>query len=1126
MSSKECTSAPSRGETIVASLVSSGHSRDPARDTHGAESRDATSKDRGDRHHRHQRRDHERRRDSSSHRKRAKHSHSHSHSHSPPHHRRSHRQSPGPAPKLEGTVGAANSLYVVDQRGDPLILKYGSNERSRVPVYRRLGRGKILGCRRGFLVLDRDGINEVFAIRTSGDGGSLISQKSSSLLKLITAKGRRTVPHAPVTADAKPTSPGDFMPLGDSRKRDREVGDGDPSSSADEDARPFRPIDLWQLSKAASDSGSVSDGDADNGEDDDDTKNEHITLSRRVKEHPEDVDSWLRLIELQDVRLRIGQDGSDSRDANAGDASRGVADVKLSMFESALAHAKSEADQERLLLGLMREGSRVWSPKTQATRWIAITEKRPESFRLWRAHLNHIMTDVASFKFETSKAFFVNRMEWLKRRLEERIASPRRDVADLVGQLVYVILRATRFLQDSGFGEVALATWQAMLELTFCRPPELADAKSDACISSFESFWEGETARFGEEGSRGWRQASEEDDVPEPKLSAPPVAPTSRDAYKEWAAQERRKSAQSAVPARAMDSGADDDPFRVVLISDMENLLFAVPSSVLLHTKRLLVAALAQFCRLPPPFGADGLPYSALDDPFLAGDEAQLEEEIRKQGTEESKRQQLQSDEHPTISDKLPRFRQDQPRMASSVDVYFSGPDWFRYFPLEPGAPELQTTEGCLYWALNAVKQLVLQCGFGELAEYHLALQWLRDPQGVRKTSKALLKNHYPTNARLYTAYAAAESANGNNELACNVLASAAGQKISPEVSETQSLWNAAAWIALASLDKPKAIAFLCMSISDESQSPDAAPTPAALLRMRRKFQSGRDYRLSSGDAEAAVQFAESLALLEYLTNSECGEPRSENQGNVSAAISSILRFSGDLCTRGALAVSATHERLLQFGAKLLYFHTKHGPYRPAFLREKLHKFVELFPQNTIFLSLFDWAEPSLRIDSPVRKLLQKTVLVGPHDCVSTRIFAIRHEVRVGNAYTARAALEAALASDGGGGNKGPCAGDPRLWASYLRLVGSRAELRRKGKGKELLYRAMAACPWSKEVLMEAFAPSPVADLSSGELQAVFDTMAGRGLRVHVDLGGFVERWRQSRKEEEGQQQQKQRRRR
>ncbi|KAL8359659.1 hypothetical protein RB598_008164 [Gaeumannomyces tritici] len=1117
MSSKERTSAPSRGETIVASLVSSGHSRDPARDTHGVESRDATSGDRGDRRHRHRRRDHKGSRDSSSHRKRAK--HSHSHSHSPSRHSRSDRQSPGPATKPGGTVGTASSLYIVDQRGDPLILKYGSNERSRVPVYRRLGRGKILGCRRGFLVLDRDGINEAFTVRTSGDGGSLLSQKSSSLLKLITAKGKRTVPHAPVATDTKPTAPGDFMTLGDARKRNREVDDGDSPSSGDEDARPFRPIDLWQPSKAASDGGSVSDDDVDNGEDNDDTKKQHISLSRRVKEHPEDVDSWLRLIELQDVRLRIGQDGPDSRDANA---SRGVADVKLSMFESALAHAKSEADQERLLLGLMREGSRVWSPKTQAARWIATTEKHPESFRLWRAHLNHTMTDVASFKFETSKAFFVKRMKWLKGRLEERIASPERDVADLVDQLVYVLLRATRFLQDAGFGEVALATWQAMLELTFCRPPELADAKSDACISSFGLFWEGETARFGEEGSRGWRQASEEDDAPEPKHPAPPVAPTSRDAYKEWAAQERRKSAQSAVPARAMDSGADDDPFRVVLISDMEDLLFAAPSSVLLYTKRRLAAALAQFCRLPPPLGPDGLPYSALDDPFLAGDEAQLEEEIGKQSTE-SKMQQLQSDEHSALSEKLPRFRQDQPRMASSVDVYFSGPDWFRYFPLEPGAPELQTTEGRLYWALNSVKQLVLQCGFEDLAEYHLALQWLRDAQGVRKMAKALLKSHYPNNARLYTAYAAAESANGNNELACKVLVSAAGQKISPEVSETQCLWNAAAWIALASLDKPKATAFLCSSISDGSQSPDAALTPAALLRMRQTFQSGRDYRLSSGDAEAAAQFAQSFALLEYLTNSECGEPRSESQGNISAAISSILGFSGDLCTRGALAVSATHERLLQFGAKLLYFHTKHGPYRPAFLREKLHRFVELFPRNTIFLSLFDWAEPSLRIDSPVRKLLQKTALASPHDCVSTRIFAIRHEVRTGNAYTARAALEAALA---GGGDGGPCAGDARLWASYLRLVGSRAELRRKAKGKEVLYRAMAACPWSKEVLMEAFAPGLVADLASAELRAVFDTMAGRGLRVHVDLEEFVERWRQGRKGDEGQQQEEQPRRR
>ncbi len=51
---------------------------------------------------------------------------------------------------------------------------------------------------------------------------------------------------------------------------------------------------------------------------------------------------------------------------------------------------------------------------------------------------------------------------------------------------------------------------------------------------------------------------------------------------------------------------------------------------------------------------------------------------------------------------------------------------------------------------------------------------------------------------------------------------------------------------------------------------------------------------------------------------------------------------------------------------------------------------------------MFAWAEPGLRIDDPVRSLLRSAALVAPHDCASTRVFAIRHEMRIGNAYSTK----------------------------------------------------------------------------------------------------------------------------
>ena len=175
-------------------------------------------------------------------------------------------------------------------------------------------------------------------------------------------------------------------------------------------------------------------------------------------------------------------------------------------------------------------------------------------------------------------------------------------------------------------------------------------------------------------------------------------------------------------------------------------------------------------------------------------------------------------------------------------------------------------------------------------------------------------------------------------------------------------------------------------------------------------------------------------------------------------------------------------------------------PFRPIFLRENLLRFIRLFPQNTMFMILFAWAESSLRIDDPVRDVLRRTVLVEPEDCLSSRIFAIYHENQVGNAHSTRAAFENALESEA-------CSGSVALWISYIRFCYSRKELRHKTK--DVFYRAVGSCPWSKELAMEAFT-TLVKVMESSELRAVFNTMTSKGLRVHVDLEDFSAKWSRS----------------
>lgn len=141
-------------------------------------------------------------------------------------------------------------------------------------------------------------------------------------------------------------------------------------------------------------------------------------------------------------------------------------------------------------------------------------------------------------------------------------------------------------------------------------------------------------------------------------------------------------------------------------------------------------------------------------------------------------------------------------------------------------------------------------------------------------------------------------------------------------VRSNQLLWNTWAWIHLEAGQKQMALVRLCASVEEGFEGPQVSP--ALLLKARSHFSSTRDYSLSSVQLEIAVQHAESLALLEYLVAEEGTEPASEMQGNITAAMGSIHRFSRELESRN-LVKSPHNERLLQTAARLLYYHTSHG---------------------------------------------------------------------------------------------------------------------------------------------------------------------------------------------------------
>lgn len=130
-------------------------------------------------------------------------------------------------------------------------------------------------------------------------------------------------------------------------------------------------------------------------------------------------------------------------------------------------------------------------------------------------------------------------------------------------------------------------------------------------------------------------------------------------------------------------------------------------------------------------------------------------------------------------------------------------------------------------------------------------------------------------------------------------------------------------------------------------------------------------------------------------------------------------------------------------------------------------------------------------------------MFVNEYDTVSTRVFAIQHEMGAGNPHSTSAAFERAVENHA-------CKHHAGIWISYIRYCHGKQELR--SKAKAVFYRAVQSCPWSKQVYMEAFL-TLVRVMDSSELKSVYNTLCDKGLRVHVELDEFVESWKRVQKQ-------------
>jgi hypothetical protein len=269
-------------------------------------------------------------------------------------------------------------------------------------------------------------------------------------------------------------------------------------------------------------------------------KQRNLQLSRNVEDRPNDVDAWLQLINHQDALL--GGLGRDARTLSYAEQ-RSLADIKLSLYDKALKRAGKNPSKDRLLLGFLEEGRKVWDTKKLSTQWHSVLKANPGHISLWVKYLDFRQTEFLDFRYDRCKATFLECM---------KLNASGPDNPEKVKIQTYLFLRMTIFMRQSGFVEHATGLWQAVLEFVFFKPDNFhTDDDIQAALSSFMEFWESEVARIGEVGAKGWKSGGSAP-IP-PKLTVASSRIDQKHVFASWLECENDREANARLPARVLD---------------------------------------------------------------------------------------------------------------------------------------------------------------------------------------------------------------------------------------------------------------------------------------------------------------------------------------------------------------------------------------------------------------------------------------------------------------------------------------------------------------------------------------------------------------------------------------------
>ncbi|KAL6253382.1 hypothetical protein RBB50_001105 [Rhinocladiella similis] len=986
----------------------------------------------------------------------------------------------------------ASSWFIEDRRGDRRNLEYASLDRYAIPRYYTVRGGALIGLSPNYRIVSRSDTRR--EVQNIGLDSGRKSRKQSLLSGLPEDDDLLTkVPSSPSQNDELQQ---DFLEFSDRRpKKNRRLStDLNGNASSAESSDPSDD-EHRQRDKPEHDSFDTFKNDP--------IHRRHMELSWATTERPQDVNAWFTLIEYQEVSF---SDRHESHTHNAA-TSRSLADLRISLYEQALSHVKDPAGRHALILGLMREGSKIWDVQKQASQWQVFLDK-DSSFDLWILYLNFMQSNALKFNLDTC-------LQVYKRCLTKFSSSGDGPLRD--SHCVYLLLRLTLLLWQSGYTERAVGVWQAMLEFNLFRPPQLS---TDAFMSAFEQFWSSEVPRTGEDGATGWFSNSTTE--PEPNVDREPPK-VSLHSFTAWANAEAHLEKHASLPARALDDVPDDDPYRILLFSDVQEFIFSINSK---EGIELLQDAFFLFLGLPPCHLLQE-PQKWKEDPFIYTPSLAVS--------------------NPGI---LTRTHSDDNVVATSLH------DVFRTIKSITASSDSETRPSSpkrpVHLVLDFIRRAVSQIARiaskrapdENMMEYAIALEAGIDFKSARKQAKSFLKK-IPNSLRLYNAYALVENEAGTFEAAEKVWSTALSmQHDLPSESQRRDsliLWrdwiyaymrqrrfNQARILLSMIVDKPFDFYRFQVEVSN-GEKPSAANQVKIEQNLRLEYSA---CRVSRQDRMLPV-IADLLALQKYLN----GGLRLEDALD---AYHDLLQEAKMVTTEIDIALEKIHECRAQF----VYAHSAiyAQPFRPKESWQILADSIRLFPNNSNLLTLHYYFSQKSGLIDRLHQLDTNTATSS----VDVNVTAQRGESSVIHSFF-NLVVELNRPSYAGSTDHSIRAAFRRatnqelqvshsidVWKSYviwesslspsLRLPtvedernpkGTETTQTRQHKKKhvkqqqqqrltnltEAFYAAIRACPWSKEIYMLAFSDDPLAAaLENDDLKRLYDSMVDRGLRLRTTL--------------------------